>query len=395
MGHASAVSLRVALDAHMVGEQETGNETYLVNLIRGLAEVDTATSYLLYSPHPAALRACGPLPANFAIRRVWPSPAPLRIPVGLPARTVRDQADVLHVTYIAPPVIPAAVVATVHDISFALFPEAFSPRDRWILSTLVPRTLRRAEAVITVSEHSRREIVRQYSTPEDKITVVYQPVSPAFRPIEPSAVDAVSARFGFARAYILAVGNLQPRKNLSRLLHAYAMLRQQGAYTGQLVLVGKSKWQGSHLVDLVRRLGLQREVVFTGYVAEDELAALYNGADVFVYPSLYEGFGLPPLEAMACGCPVVASDSSSLPEVIGDAGMTVDPLSTSALAAAIERLLCDDALRQALVGRGLARAEQFSAASFAAATQAVYERAARPTRHSRGMSPVSVAGRGS
>jgi glycosyltransferase involved in cell wall biosynthesis len=360
----------------MVGEQETGNETYMVNLIRGLASVDHHTSYLLYSPYPDALRMCGSLPANFATRRIWPAPSPLRIPLGLPARVIADAVDILHVTYVAPPVTFARVVATVHDISYLLYPHTFSLRDKVILGTLVPVTLARAKMIITVSESSRQDIVRHYGTTAEKIAVVYQSISAAFHRLsDTTRIAAARARFAIDRPYILAVGNLQPRKNLPRLIQAYARLRQTGTYHGRLVLVGRSKWRESKVYQAIRALGLADEVILTGYILEDELVALYNGADAFVYPSLYEGFGLPPLEAMACGCPVVTGNTSSLPEVVGDAGIMVAPTSVDALAAAIAQITRDLNLRDVLVERGQRRAALFTAEAAARATFQVYRRA--------------------
>lgn len=385
----SGGALRVALDVHMVGERESGNETYVLNLIEGLKQLGAKTSYLLYSPDPAALDVCGTLPRTFAIRRVWPGPSPLRIPLGLPVRVLRDRADVLHVNYIAPPIVSAAVVTTVHDISYVRYPEAFSPRDRWILRTLVPRTMRQAAMVITVSEHARREIASYYGTPEDRIVAIYPSVATLFRPLQPEDVAAVRTRYGLSDPYVLAVGDLQPRKNLARLIRAYAALRARGAYTGRLVLVGKDKFQGSQVSDLVRRLGLQGQVVLTGYVPREDLVGLYGGADVFAYPSLYEGFGSPTVEAMACGCPLVTSSVASLPEVVGDAGLTVDPTDEAALATAIERVVCDGDLRRELIGRGRARVKRYSAQAFAAATQAVYERAAQSRRPGRAARPAA------
>lgn len=371
--------LRVAIDAHMVGERETGNETYILNLIRGLMAIDATSQYLLYSPHVESLNVLAPLPGNFAPVRVSSAPSAIRIPFSLPARVQADRPDVLHVTYIAPPVVSAHVVATVHDISYELFPRAFSSRDRVILKTLVPQTLRKADAIITVSESSKRDIVRHYGTPEEKITVVYQPVAPVFRVLpRDDALKERLARYNIREPYILAVGNLEPRKNLNRLILAYARLLSIGTYNGSLVLVGKSKskWPESTLFRLVRELGLDSRVHFTGYVSDEDLVALYNGADVFVYPSLYEGFGLPPLEAMACGCPVVASDTSSLPEVVGSAGLLARPQSEDAIAWAVSRLLLDPGLRQTLIERGLQQVQRFSMLAAAKQTLQIYERVA-------------------
>jgi glycosyltransferase involved in cell wall biosynthesis len=360
----------------MVGEQETGNETYIVNLIRGLAAIDRETNYFLYSPHPQSLDRCDPLPGNFVRRHVRPAPSVLRIPFGMPARTISDRADVLHVTYVAPPLSPTPVVATVHDISYVLFPETFSARDKLILGSLVPRTLRTARAIITVSESSKRDIIKCYRTPPDKIAVVYQPIAPAFRRLPRDAGQEARARLGVQGPFILAVGNLQPRKNLPRLIRAYAQLRRRGDYSGRLVLVGRSRWKESSVYQEVRALGLEQDVILTGYVPEDDVVALLNCADVFVYPSLYEGFGLPPLEAMACGCPVVTGNTSSLPEVVGDAGLMVDPSSVDALAGAIAHVTSDDELRRTLVAHGMTRVARFSAELAAHRTLEVYRQVA-------------------
>lgn len=370
----STGGLRIAIDAHMVGERETGNETYILNLIRGLMKVDAASQYLLYSPHVESLGVLDPLPSNFSAVRINPAPSAIRIPFGLPARVQADHVDVLHVTYVAPPIVSSRVVATVHDISYELFPETFSTRDKAILKTLVPGTLRRADAVITVSESSKRDIVNHYGTPPEKIMVVYQSIAPNFRVLPKDAVLRERlGQFGIRGPYILAVGNLQPRKNLYRLILAYARLLRNGTYRGNLVLVGKSKWQESSLFQLAHELGLEDHINFTGYVSDEDLVALYNGADVFVYPSLYEGFGLPPLEAMACGCPVVASDSSSLPEVVGDAGILAPPQSDDAIAWAISRLVFEPGLRATLMARGLERVQRFSMSQAAQQTLHLYQ----------------------
>ncbi len=375
-------ALRVAIDAHMVGEKETGNETYIVNLIRSLSQYDQRTRYFLYSPHPQSLDRCRPLTDNFQIRKVRPGSASARLLWGLPRQAVADRVDILHVTYVAPPITSVPLVTTVHDISFALFPELFSMRDRAILSSLVPGTMKRSQAIITVSNSSRDDIVRHYGIPAEKVAVCYQPISTAFQQLSnPDASAATLASHGISVPYILAVGNLQPRKNLPRLIHAFAHLKQSGQYTGRLVLVGRSKWRESDVYREVRALGLDDEVIFTGYVPEEELVALYNAADAFVYPSLYEGYGLPPLEAMACGCPVITGNTSSLPEVVGDAGIMIDPTSEEALAQAIAHIVSSPDERVEMVNRGLQRVAQFSAERAARVTMDVYERVAAMRHH--------------
>jgi glycosyltransferase involved in cell wall biosynthesis len=308
----------------------------------------------------------------------------LRIPVALPVRAAMDHLDVLHMTYIAPPVSMARLVVTVHDIAYALYPQMFSWRDRALLKSLVPLSLRRAAEITTVSESSRRDIARYYRISEERITVINNSVSPAFRRLpDRQPVEAAKQRYGIRGQYVLAVGNLQPRKNLSRLIRAFASLRRAGAYEGRLVLVGRSRWRGSLIQQEIHALGLQSQVVCTGYVSEADVVALYNGADVFVYPSLYEGFGLPPLEAMACGCPVVTGDRSSLPEVVDTAGLMVDPTCVDELADAMLRLIRDGELRNTLIGRGQARAAHFTAERTARAMMALYQRAATKDRRDR------------
>ena len=379
--------LRVAIDAHMVGEHETGNETYIINLIRGLASLDPqvpTTQYLLYSTNPGRLDACGPLPPYFARRHVAPAISALRIPLGMPVRALADRIDVLHVTYIAPPVVPAAVVVTVHDISYELYPETFSARDRAILKALVPRTIRRAQNVITVSESSRRDIANYYKVDPEKIRVVYQSIASSFRVLHDRAeVESVMARHGINGRYLLAVGNLQPRKNLPRLVRAFAQSKRIGSYDGRLVIVGKSMWRESQIFQEIRQQGLENEIIVTGYIPEEDVVALYNGADAFIYPSIYEGFGLPPLEAMACGCPVITGNTSSLPEVVDSAGIMVDPTSEEELTQAIVTMTGDAQFRDNCIRLGLERVERFSATAAARDTLEVYYDAAG-RRHSSG-----------
>ncbi|PKO20685.1 MAG: glycosyltransferase family 1 protein [Chloroflexi bacterium HGW-Chloroflexi-1] len=381
--------MRVAFDAHMVGERETGNETYALNLVRALLalppEARSGIELILYATHPERLLPRLD-PAELApIRRIRPEPAPLRVPFSLPLAALQDQADLLHVCYVAPPVRPCPCVVTVHDISYEFYPQFFSPRDRLMLRTMVPLTLRRAAWVITVSEHSRREIMRRYSLPADRIAVTYEAAASQYRPIaDPAVLADVRARYGLRERYLLALGNLQPRKNLIRLVDAFVRLAEQGRLEGtQLVLGGKAQWRESDLFARVKQSGLAEQICFPGYVADADLPALYSGALAFVYPSLYEGFGLPPLEAMACATPVVCSNAASLPEVVGDAALTCDPRDTESLAVALAQVIAQPALREELAARGLRRAAQFSWRRCAEETLAVYRAAVAKDHHRR------------
>jgi glycosyltransferase involved in cell wall biosynthesis len=375
MSPAAGAPRRIAIDAHMVGTGETGNETYVRGLVGGLRELGAEHEYLLYTPDPALLPP-SLLGGGARARRVVPGDNLRRVGWAMPRAARRDRLDLLHVTYALAPWVPCPAVVTVHDISYRTHPETFSARDRLLLSLAVPLAMRRAARVITVSEAARRDIVRHYGLPAAKVVAIHNGVEERFRPVaDPAALAAVRARYGLPERFILAVGNLQPRKNLGRLIEAFAALRAARDDDCRLVLVGQPFWRHAELGRVIAARGLSDAVVATGYVPGEDLPAIYSAATVFAYPSLYEGFGLPPLEAMACGTPVVAGATSALPEVVGDAGLLVDPLDTGALAGALARLLDDAALRERLRQAGFARAARFRWREAARSTLGVYEAA--------------------
>lgn len=419
--------MHIAIDAHMVGERETGNETYIVHLARGLLRLTgrdpkgfswdalgppNATQelpaakraqqrrfgdmprFFFLATHPERLHAALPElrhSANAQATALRPANALLRIPFGLPWASLRGSFDLLHVTYNAPPLSPCPTVVTIHDISFEHYPQFFSPRDLLILRALVPWSARRAAHILTVSQHAKREIVERYALSPDKITVTYEAAGEQFQPVaDPASLHAVRAKYGIPDGpFVLALGNLQPRKNIVRLVEAFGRVmngkqltvsgEQSGEITAHrspltasLVIAGKAQWRESEVYRAVQQAGLEGRVVFPGYVDDADLPALYSAAVVFVYPSLYEGFGLPPLEAMACGTPVISSNAASLPEVVGDAALLIDPADSEALAQALHDVLTQPALQADLRQRGLRRAAQFSWQRCAAETLAVY-----------------------
>jgi glycosyltransferase involved in cell wall biosynthesis len=365
------VGFRIAVDAHMVGERETGNETYTVNLLRGLAQQPGADRYLCLSPHPSRLRALD-LPANFEAVRVWPAPSLIRVPVATPIAARRQKADLLHMTtYVAPPWSPCPMVVTIHDLSFLEYPSAFSWRVRTMLTTLVPGSVKRAARVIAVSEWTKQDLIRRFGVPPEKIAVTPEAPPPGFRRL-PDA-QRLTLPPGVAEPFVLAVGNLEPRKNLARLIEAFGLaVRRQPGFRGQLVLVGKAQRRAGDVQRAVRESGVESRVVFTGFVSHDDLTLLYNRASLFVYPSLYEGFGLPPLEAMACGCPVLASNATAMPEVLGDAALLVNPLSVEEMAQGMMAVLDQPELAAGLREKGLQRAASYSWEATAARTREVY-----------------------
>lgn len=364
-------SLPIGIDAHMVGAHETGNETYVVQLSLALARL-VGHTYNLYTPNPGALPNELRRHRSIAVRPFRDVPSFVRIPFVYPRLAKRDRLGLLHMTYMAPPVLPCPLVLSVHDVSYKLFPRYFSPRVRLLLALLVGSSIHRARRVIAISENTRRDIIRFYGVDPERVIVTPLAASPDFRPQSAEEIMRVRSAYDLPGDYILAVGNKQPRKNLRRLIRAFAALAPRYPDL-TLAIAGQSGWQGSQVEAEVVRCGLVRRVWFTGYVPDADLPALYGGATVFCYPSLYEGFGLPPLEAMGCGVATVTSNTSSLPEVVGDAALTVDPTSGRELAVALDTLLGDPLKRAEYAKRGLERAAQFSWDRTARLTLDAYE----------------------
>jgi len=367
--------LHIAIDAHSVGTGLAGNETYVTNLVEELAALDTINRYTLYVTKPAAVeRFAGRWP-HISVRRTLPHTPLVRVPVTLSAELRRRPVDLLHVQYTAPPLAPCPVVATIHDLSFEHLPETFKRRSWMQLRLTVRRTARRAAHIITPSEYTRRDIIRTYGIRPERVSVIPLAAAEHFRPVtDKEELSRVLGRYGIVGEYILAVGSIQPRKNLARLIHAYSDLRRKRPRSNlpQLVLAGKQAWLSGETLKAIEERGVRDSTLLPGYVLEADLPALYSGALCFVYPSYFEGFGLPPLEAMRCGTPVLNGNLTSMPEVVGDAGLMVDPFDTGALSVALARLIDDDALRAELSARGLRRAGAFDWRETARRTIEVY-----------------------
>jgi glycosyltransferase involved in cell wall biosynthesis len=289
-----------------------------------------------------------------------------------PAALRRAGVELLHSLAFAPALLwRGRSVVSFMDLSFLRFPRAFNRGNRLYLTTMAHAAVRRADHLLTISEHTRQELLRLLGAAPERVSVTYCGVDAAFQPLDEADVRAFRARHNLPDRFLLYLGTLEPRKNVPRLLEAYARLRRRGA-APPLVLAGARGWGRDDLDARVRALGLGDAVRLLGYVPPPELPLCYNAADVFVYPSLYEGFGLPPLEALACGTPVVASNTSSLPETLGDAALLVDPRDPAALADAVGTALADAPLRARLRAAGLERTRRFTWRQMAEQTVAVY-----------------------
>lgn len=371
--------MHIAIDAHSVGAQLAGNESYAVNLIEALAEIDQTNLYTLYVTKKAAIDRFANRWANFKVRQTLPHTPLVRIPLTLSAELRRHPVDVLHVQFTAPPFPPCPVVTTIHDLSFEHLPETFKRRSRAQLRLTVRRTARKAALILTLSEFSRRDIIETYAVDPERVMVTPAAASSRFKPVvDETKLKEMRARYGISANYFLSLGSIQPRKNLTRLIEAYSYLRaaRPGDKLPQLVIAGKRGWLDSDVFRAAQQDGLTESVKFIGYVPEEDLPALYSGAMCFVYPSYFEGFGLPVLEAMQCGAPVIAGNRTSLPEVATDAALLFDPFDTRALGEAIARVIDHPDYRAELRVKGLERVTAFRWIETARLTLKAYERAA-------------------
>ncbi len=376
------MDLRIGLDGTPLLGQRSGVGNYTGRLLAALIRENPEWEFLLYSNRPLeklepALRRVTPVYSRFSSRRLfW-------MHCLLPATIRRSRPQLCHFpNSMAPLWQKSPFVLTIHDASLFLYGRYHPPARLLSIRFALPLLARRAEAIITVSHSARDDLIRTLQLPPEKVHVIYEAAASSFRPVTDRAcLDALRRKYDLPEEFLLFVGTLEPRKNLRRLVRALQRIRREG-YQQPLVLVGADGWKLADLHAEIERLGLKNAVRFTGYVPAEELPGLFSLATLFVFPSLYEGFGLPPLEAMACGTPVLTSNSTSLAEIYGGGAYLVNPRDEEELAAALMELLDDEELRRHLGQRGRRHAQQFSWARAARKTAAVY-------RHVLNGSPVA------
>ena len=352
--------MRIAIDIRKL--HDFGIGTYIRNLLRQLAKLDSGSEYvLLCQERDGALAAA--LGRNFrAVTDNSPTYS-LREQMSIPLALRRERPDVFHAPHYVLPVLSGArSVVTIHDCIHLMFPEYLPNRAAYAYAQAsIWAATHKASRILTVSESSKRDILRFFDVPADRITVIYNAIDDRFREQPPeSEVVRVRERYQLHGSFVLYAGNVKPHKNLERLIEAFDLVRQSGLDDLKLVVIGDQVSKYAELRRAVHRHNLHKYVRFLGYMPDETLAILYRLTSVFVFPSLYEGFGLPPLEAMASGAPVVTSNVSSLPEVAGDAAMLVDPYEPKSIADGIRRVLTEPELRDELRARGLRRAAEFS-----------------------------------
>ena len=346
--------MHLVINATELGRQRGGNESYIQGVVNGLAELNPAIDIsLLTCDWGKPLH----LPASFKQVSLG---SYRRIPFLLWQQTRALQslkADWYLSNFFLPLILPCNGAVVVHDLSFRAHPDYFPRSVAWYMKWLTGRAIQQAARVFTVSEFSSSELFRFYSADPQKVTAVPNGIGLQFTPVCNAETEkTVLDSYGITKPYIFALGNIHPRKNLGRLLDAYLTLAAQRESTPAMVWGGLQRWASGDLLDRARAAN----VVLPGFIAQEHLPTLYRQAEMLVYPSLYEGFGLPPAEAMACGTPVITSNTTSLPGVVGDAALTVDPTDTTAIAIAIANLLDDPAMNARLRHAGPERAAQFT-----------------------------------
>ena len=372
--------MKVAIVAGSVEGEKTGIGVYTYDLIRSLRDADCENEYFTISRadldhsfidlhHQITFGMPRFMPREKSGALFWQLVVvPIRLYSHHELSLVHDPGNWACFALLN---LPCKKVATIHDIGPILNPGNFKKITALIYKILIPLTVRNANAIITVSEFSKNEIVRYLNITSDKIRVIHPGIDKKFRVLPKHEILPLFDKYKIPAKFILYVGSIHKQKNIQALIRAYSLIKRNTDC--KVVIVGQKMFDGGYLLrELIEDLHLEKDIIFTGYAADEDMPAFYNAARIFVFPSLYEGFGLPPLEAMACGTPVITSNRASLPEAVGDAGLIVDPDDTERLAEAMIELITDEALRQEMIMRGLERVRRFSLENTASKTLEVY-----------------------
>ena len=374
----------IGIDTRFALKNRRGIGNYTLNLVQSLAKIDQENQYFLYTDKPDSENIL-PKSANIKIKPLVPANYLLWEQLILPRQAIRDGVDILHCTANTSPLFltkSIKLIVSILDVMYlkdaTLLPKStvlYQRLGKIYRSVIVSRSISNINKIITISDFSKSDILYHFSSLQtNSIITTYLAADAAFSILDSEyASKIIKNSFNLAGKYLLTLGGTDPRKNTKLVIRAFSKLKQTKKIGEKLVIVGIPNWKQSEFYDLVCLLQCENDVVFTDYVTQEELVCLYNCATLFIYPSLYEGFGIPPLESMACGTPVITSNTTSIPEIVGDAALQIDPNSQEELEAAVYKLLVDHSLRDNLIQRGLARAKQFSWQRMAEETLDIYK----------------------
>jgi glycosyltransferase involved in cell wall biosynthesis len=373
--------MRIGIDATALPPQPVGAGNYIIQLIRALASLNVNDEFVIFAHQKGHALINLPEKDSFewiifedrnpGSRLIWEQTL-------FPQLVKKSGVNLLHsLHYTRPMKLPCASVVTFHDMTFFLYPELHTRAKRLFFPLAIRASARRADALIAVSESTRQDVIRVLGISPEKILTTQSGVDPVFRPINDTvAKGKIAEKYDLPERFILYVGLIEPRKNLPMLISAFKRLIDSGE-DYKLVLVGRYGWMYEELLKQINNLDLEGMIHFTGYVSQEDLPLVYNLSSLFVYPTIYEGFGLPVLEAMACGVPVITTDVSSLPEIVGEAGMLVPVNDVKALYGAMIEVLRDEDLRRKMINKGIQRAAKFTWEQTAKLTFQVYQQVMR------------------
>lgn len=369
--------MHIGIFVIMAGRAAGGPETYDHSLVRQLAQLDSDTEYTVFCFDKRAADSFRVDQPNFRYRVLPGLVRPISMTFGLPWSMTTSGIDLMHATLMPPPWSPKRYLFTLHCSSMFMHPEQIPPLIRWRLQALVYVGVRQAQHVFCVSQNVLDLATDYYKIPRERMSVLYNGVGEHFRPISLTERAPLLERWGIHGKYLLFAGRFEQRKNVPRILEAFHIYRNEIDKDVKLVLAGNKTWAKTEVEATIDRLGLAPYLVLPGHIANEQLPALYSGAEMLVFPSLWEGFGLPVVEAMACGTPVLTSNLSSLPEIAGDAAVLVDPYSVPSIVDAMKRIGSDELLREQLKAAGLERAKQFTWRANAQRTLQMYRELGR------------------
>lgn len=375
--------MKIGINARHLQNIDNGIVIYLLNLVLNLRKIDDRNEYTLFFGSkkniPQNIFNFG---FNYDIPKIPADSQLLKIlwaHLYLPYAINKHKIDVFHeTTFISPVFKKCPVVLTIYDLAYLYLPGCFAFRQRLYFKTLISRSIRQSDLIIAISENTKKDIINDFNVPPERIRVIYGGVDDIFRPlVDKNEIEEIKKIYKIKKDFILAVSLISPRKNMIRLIKAFKLLKDQKRIDIQLVIVGKKGWLYEDVFREAVSSGLEDDIIFCGHVPKEHLLLLYNAASVFAYPSLYEGFGLPVLEAMACGCPVVSSNTSSMPEVCQDTALLVDPEDIEELSESLYKLFSDESLKNDLIGKGLANVKKFSWVKTAKETLLAYNESIR------------------
>jgi glycosyltransferase involved in cell wall biosynthesis len=353
--------MKIGIDAHGVGGHSLGpgNETYFQNLIGALLDIDTENEYHIFVNHPEAMQETIAGHANARLASLWPHSQWIQRPVSVPMYAERHGLDLVHVPFIRPPFLRAKSVLTVHDVNFEIYPQDFTLPARWRLKAFVGSSIRKADAIFTVSEYGRQQIHTVYGVPLEKISVTYN-AADHLRFDGHKPTDRTPEQLDLPSRYLFFVGAIQPKKNLARLVRAFDNLVATTDIPHHLLIAGKWGWGNDDLTAALNEIRRRDRVRLMGYLSKGELVETMRRAEAFTFPSLYECFGIPPMEAQLAGIPALVSDTTCFPEIYQDSVLYCDPENIGSIESALRTLVTDSELRQRLTVKGASRARNFT-----------------------------------